>query len=149
MKKSEFPLRIKWIDIKNPKDMEDAFYVRREVFIEEQNVLEEEEFDEADLVSQHIVVYADDRPVATGRIFKSENGWLIGKISVLKKCRGKQAGKLVVEKLIEKAVELEARDIHIHAQTHAVGFYEKFGFVAYGDSFLKTGIEHISMVKKI
>lgn len=148
MKKSEFPLRVKWIDIKNPEDMEDAFNVRREVFIKEQNVPEEEEFDEEDLISHHIVVYAAGRPVATGRLFKSGNGWLIGRISVLKKYRGKQAGKLVVEKLLEKAAELKAGDIHVHAQTHAAGFYEKFGFIAYGDTFLEAGIEHVSMVKR-
>jgi predicted GNAT family N-acyltransferase len=146
-KKTQFPLEIKWIDVTKDNSLEDAFYVRKEVFIKEQDVPKEEEFDEADLKSLHVVVYADSRPVATGRLFKTGKSWLIGRVSVLKEYRGKQAGKLVVEKLLEKAAELEAGDVHIHAQTHAVSFYEKFGFVTYGDTFLEANIEHISMIK--
>ncbi|MDQ1251272.1 MAG: hypothetical protein QG646_345 [Euryarchaeota archaeon] len=148
-KEPEFPFEIKWINAKKDKDLEDAFCIRREVFIKEQNVPEEEEVDEEDLESYHIVVYAAGRPVATGRLFKAGESWLIGRISVLKEFRGKQVGKLVVEKLLERAAETEAADVHVHAQTHAVSFYEKFGFMAYGDTFLEANIEHISMVKKI
>lgn len=148
-KETQIPLEIKWIDSKKEKRLEDAFNIRREVFIKEQNVPEEEEFDEEDLVSHHIVVYATGKPVATGRLFKAGENWLIGRISVLKEFRGKQVGKLIVEKLLERAAEIEAADIHIHAQTHAVSFYEKFGFMAYGDTFLEANIEHVSMVKKV
>ncbi|MPM96948.1 Acetyltransferase [bioreactor metagenome] len=147
-KMTKNPLEIKWVDVKKDEDMEDAFYIRREVFIKEQNVPEEEEFDEEDLRSHHVVVYSDGRPVATGRLFKTEENWFIGRISVLKDFRGKQLGKLVVEKLLERAAEIEAMDVHIHAQTHAVNFYEKFGFITYGDTFLEAGIEHISMAKR-
>jgi len=148
-KKPELSLKIKWIDVKNPEELEDAFYVRREVFIKEQNVPEAEELDKADLSSHHIVVYTADRPVATGRLFNDGKTWLIGRISVLKECRGKQLGRLVVEKLLERSAELEAGPVHIHAQAHAVSFYEKLGFIAYGEPFLEANIEHISMVKKI
>jgi predicted GNAT family N-acyltransferase len=147
-KKRDPLLNIKLIDAKSSQDLEDAFHVRRAVFIKEQNVPEEEEFDRADLRSHHGVVYANARSVATGRLFNDGKIWLIGRISVLKEYRGKQFGKLVVEKLLEKAAEVGAGEVHIHAQTHAVSFYEKFGFVAYGETFLETNIEHISMVKK-
>ncbi len=146
-KKPELSLKIKWIDGKNSEELEAAFYVRREVFIKEQNVPEAEELDEADLSSRHVVVYASDRPVATGRLFNDGKIWLIGRISVLKECRGKQIGSLVVEKLLEKTVELGVEAVHIHAQTHAISFYEKFGFIAYGETFLEANIEHISMIK--
>ena len=148
MKKKNEPFNIKMIDFKNSHDLDDAFYVRREVFIKEQKVSEEEEFDEADFKSHHVIVYADSKPIATGRLLKENDVWLIGRISVLKEFRGKNAGKFLVEKLLEKAVELGADEIHIHAQTHAVPFYEKFGFVTYGEMFFEAGIEHISMVKK-
>ena len=147
-KKRDPSLNIKLIDAKSSPDLEDAFHVRREVFVKEQNVPEEEEFDRADLRSRHVVVYANARPVATGRLFKDGETWLIGRISVLKECRGKQIGKLVVDKLLETAVKMGVGEVYIHAQTHAVSFYEKFGFVAYGETFLETNIEHISMVKK-
>ena len=119
-KESEYPLEVKWIDVKHKGNLEDAFQIRRNVFINEQNVPEEEEFDEADLESHHAVVYADGSPVATGRLFKSEKYWIIGRISVLKEHRGKQAGKLVVEKLLEKAAELGAkRCISMHRPMQA------------------------------
>lgn len=121
-KETQIPLKIKWIDAEKDKGLEDAFNIRREVFIKEQNVPEEEEFDEEDLISHHIVVYATGKPVATGRLFKTEENWFIGRISVLKDFRGKQLGKLVVEKLLERAAEIEVMDVHIHAQTHAVNF---------------------------
>ena len=147
-KKLDPSLNIKLIDAKSSQDLEDAFHVRREVFVKEQKVPEEEEFDRADLRSRHVVVYANTRPVATGRLFNDGETWLIGRISVLKECRGKKVGKLVVDKLLETAVKMGAGEVYIHAQTHAVSFYEKFGFVAYGETFLETNIEHISMVKK-
>ncbi len=150
MEKKHEPLfRIEWIDAKNSEALKDAFNVRREVFIREQNVPEDEEFDEADLMSHHVIIYENSRPAATGRLFKDNETWIIGRISVLKEYRGKHAGKLVVRNLLEKAVELGAAEVNIHAQTHAVSFYEKFGFVAFGDTFLEAGIEHISMVKRI
>ena len=54
-KESEYPLEVKWIDVKHKGNLEDAFQIRRNVFINEQNVPEEEEFDEADLKSHHAV----------------------------------------------------------------------------------------------
>lgn len=148
-KETQIPLEVKWIDAKNEKGLKDAFFIRREVFIQEQNVPEEEEFDEADLRSHHIVIYAEGRPVATGRLLKTEENWLIGRISVLKEFRGKQVGKLIVDKLLEKAYEMGAEEIHVHAQTHATNFYRKSGFIEYGTMFLEAGIEHISMIKKL
>jgi predicted GNAT family N-acyltransferase len=146
-KEPEFPLNIKWIDAKKDKDLEDAYQVRREVFILEQKVPEEEKIDEADLRSHHVVVYAADSPVATGRLFNDGKNWLIGRISVLKEFRGKHAGKLVVEKLLEKAAESGAKEVHVYAQTHAIDFYRKSGFVDYGDTFQEAGIKHLSMMK--
>ncbi|MCQ1536849.1 GNAT family N-acetyltransferase [Methanosarcina sp. KYL-1] len=142
-------LRVRWTDGNCAEALEDAYQVRREVFIKEQEVPEEEEIDEADLSSHHVIVYENTRPIATGRLVRDEETWLMGRISVLKEYRGKQVGKLVVEKLLEKAAELKAGEVHIHAQTHAVGFYGKLGFVSYGDTFPESGIEHICMKKKL
>ena len=148
-KKREPSMSIKFIDVNRPGALEDSFYVRREVFIKEQNVPEEEEFDELDLKAHHVIVYANAKPVATGRLVQNGKSCLIGRICVLNECRGKQIGKLVVEKLLEKAAEIKAEEVHVHAQTHAVNFYEKLGFTAYGDTYLESNIERISMVKNL
>lgn len=143
--KNGLPVIIKWIDSKNPQDIEDALYVRRDVFVKEQKVPETEEYDEFDIKSDHVVVYVDEKPIATGRIFTNKGTWFIGRVSVLKEYRKKQIGKIVMEKLLEKAVESGAEEIHIHAQTQAADFYEKFGFKSYGKTFFEANIEHISM----
>lgn len=147
--KYEPSLSIKMIDVNRPEALEDAFYIRREVFIKEQNVPEEEEIDELDLKAHHVIVYANARPVATGRLVQNGKSCLIGRICVLNECRGKQIGKLVVEKLLEKAAEIKAKEVHVHAQTHAVNFYEKLGFTPYGDTYLESNIKRVSMVKTL
>jgi predicted GNAT family N-acyltransferase len=148
-RKPEIFLEIKWLDAKKGEDLKEAYHVRCEVFIKEQKVPEEEEIDEADLKAHHVVIYENFKPIATGRLFRDGKTWLIGRISVLKDYREKQVGKLVVEKLLEKAAELRAEEVHVHAQILATGFYRKSGFVAYGDIFLESGIEHVSMLKKL
>lgn len=145
----EFPLELKWIDAKKDKGLEDAYQVRREVFIIEQKFPEKEQIDDADLKAYHIIVYEKTRPIDTGRLFTDEKTWHIGRVSVLKEYRGKKLGTLIVKKLLEKASEMGAKEVHVHAQTHATSFYRKSGFVIYGVVFLECGIEHISMVKKL
>jgi len=123
--------------------------VRKEVFVKEQKVPEAEEYDEIDLKAYHIIAYVDNVPVATGRLFTEQNTWFVGRICVLKEYRKKRIGKLIIECLLEKALILGATELHLHAQTHALNFYKKFGFRAYGNTFSEAGIEHISMLKAL
>ena len=134
---------IKWL--KGSEDLSDAFYVRREVFVKEQGIDEKIEWDEMDAKSDHIVIYMEARPVATGRLVIADGQYMLGRIAVLKEYRGQNLGKVLVENLIEKAFQKGAREIHIHAQISVKAFYEKLGFKAYGDVYEEAGIEHINM----
>lgn len=128
-------------------DLADAALIRRIVFVEEQNVPEEEEWDAFDPHCDHLVLYADGQPAATGRIV-----WgtpvLLGRIAVRKEHRGFGLGAEVVNRLLEKAFARGAEEVHLHAQMQARGFYEKLGFTAYGDPYEEAGIPHISMCKQ-
>jgi predicted GNAT family N-acyltransferase len=128
-------------------DLTDASTIRRIVFIEEQHVSEAEEWDGLDPHCDHIVLYADGKPAATGRIVWAEPV-LLGRIAVLREYRGTGLGAEVVNRLADKAFAKGANEVHLHAQVHARGFYEKLGFTAYGDIYEEAGIPHISMCKK-
>ena len=119
----------------------DAFYVRRKVFVEEQNIPECDEFDGSDIGVIQAVVYDNNSPVATGRLIKVENEMRIG--------RGTGTGKLLMNSLLEKAKECGYKEIIVHAQTHALGFYGSLGFEEYGEVYIEDKILHKSMKKRI
>ncbi|WP_319508021.1 GNAT family N-acetyltransferase [uncultured Methanolobus sp.] len=140
-------MQLKWI--KGSEDYSDAYKVRKTVFVLEQSIDESLELDEYEAIALHLVVYIDGIPVATGRIFEHNNSFVIGRISVIKEYRNMHLGTLLMEKLIEKAISMRAKELHLSSQVYATGFYSKFGFEEYGNTYLDAGIEHISMVRKI
>ncbi len=129
-------------------DLSEAFEIRKQVFVLEQGVSLEAEFDNYDDLAVHVIVYdkADNKnPVATGRVYHDGNNYKIGRIAVIKEERGKQYGDFVVRLLINKAFLSGADEIIINAQVSAIPFYAKIGFIAYGKIFKEAGIDHISM----
>jgi predicted GNAT family N-acyltransferase len=139
-------------------DLTDVFEIRRKVFIEEQGVLEENEFDDYDKSAIFCVVYEPSQSldnsekeelisVATGRLILLEDGrYKVGRIAVLKEYRGKKYGDMVVKMLVNKAFLAGATQIYISAQTRVIDFYHKIGFQEYGEVYMEDGIEHIAMV---
>lgn len=133
-------------------DLTDVYYIRRKVFIEEQGIPEENEFDENDQISVHALVYDnedDNKPVATGRVYHDGINYRIGRIAVLKEERGKYYGDFIVRLLVNKAFMSGAEEVKISAQTLAVPFYEKIGFKTYGDIYEEDGSDHIAMEVKL
>ena len=127
---------------------EEARNIRQKVFVEEQGF--QEEFDEIDGRATHLLVYDGKRAVATCRFFFSEklNGYLVGRIAVLKEYRGKRIGALMMEKTKECLQELGQKEVFLHAQTHAIGFYKKQGFVSLGIEDEEEGCPHLWMKKE-
>ena len=125
--------------------------VRIEVFIEEQHVPPEEEFDETDRSGAwHIVYFKDGVPVATGRYTDEGGGnFLLGRIAVRKSMRGTGLGRQLVEAMIEGAKEQGARCLHISAQVQAIGFYEKLGFSVCAGVHDECGIPHRKMKRAL
>ena len=123
---------------------EDAAFIRRSVFMEEQGF--KDEFDDTDRISKHIVLYTDDdRPAAVCRYYPDGDGkcYIVGRIAVLKEFRKRHYGQLIQAGL-EGALELS-----LAAQVQAAGFYEKSGFAAVGEVFMEEHCPHIKMVKSI
>ena len=121
--------------------------VRFKVFVEEQRVPEDEEWDAEDLHSRHVVaVTADGIPIGTGRLLRDGH---IGRMAVLKEWRGKGVGRALMQALLRLAHETGHRAVRLHAQTHATGFYERQGFVAAGEVFMEAGIPHVMMSRDL
>lgn len=120
-------------------DLEDAYRIRRKVFVEEQKMREEDVFDSLDKVSVHAIVYDEnENPVASGRIAVDGEEYRIGKIAVLEQCRGKKFGDFLVRMLVDKGYLAGAKTVMVRSQIHAVPFYEKIGFVKCGKVFVDT-----------
>ena len=113
--------------------------IRRAVFVVEQQVPEEEEWDDFDAVSRHVLAVAGDAPVGTGRLLPDGH---IGRMAVLKSWRGRGVGRALLAALLALARQLQFEEVVLHAQTHAIPFYEKQGFTAHGPEFMEAGIAH-------
>jgi predicted GNAT family N-acyltransferase len=117
--------------------------VRDPVFIVEQNVPLEDEIDALDPRSRHVIARAaDDTPIGTARLTPER---MIGRMAVLADWRGRGVGAALLEAILDQARALGYPAVELHAQTHAIRFYEKFGFVAYGEEFDECGILHRRM----
>ncbi|UTR12762.1 GNAT family N-acetyltransferase [Evansella sp. LMS18] len=133
-------------------DLQEAFRIRKAIFVEEQNVPLEDEFDEFDALSSecaHVLVYYDNEPAGTGRIRTVEGAGKLERICILKHYRSFGLGKEIVRGLEAIAVEKELSKVKLHGQTHAEGFYQKLGYETASDPFMEDGIPHILMVKEL
>jgi len=121
--------------------------IRREVFIEEQHVPEELEWDEYDETAQHVIALdTDGKAVATGRI---KNDGHIGRMAVLKSYRQQGIGTAILLALLNVALKNKLTSVYLHAQISAVAFYEKQGFICNSKEFMDAGIAHKSMIKQL
>lgn len=127
----------------NPADRDACRAVREQVFVVEQQVPREDEEDEFDAGARHVLARAaDGQPVATGRLASNA---MLGRMAVLAEWRGKAVGSAVLSTLLDTARALNYPAVELHAQSSALPFYEKFGFVRYGDEFQECGIAHCHM----
>lgn len=124
-------------------DRERLQSVRRRVFIEEQGVKEEEEWDSVDPVSWHVLAIHENRDaVGTGRL---EPDGKIGRVAVLSHFRGRGVGEAIMHCLVNHATDSGLEAIYLHAQTAAAGFYRRLGFRTDGSVFDEVGIPHVRM----
>ncbi|MBV0933682.1 GNAT family N-acetyltransferase [Marinobacterium weihaiense] len=118
--------------------------IREVVFIEEQKVPPVLEFDGLDATAVQVLARVDGESVGTGRVLDDGH---IGRIAVLKAHRGIGLGAAIVRALTDAAFQAGHERVYLGAQTHAIGFYETLGFVAYGEAFMDAGIPHRHMEK--
>jgi predicted GNAT family N-acyltransferase len=120
--------------------------LREEVFIREQSVPAEMEWDEFDEQSRHVVAIADGVPIGTGRLLPDGH---IGRMAVLRKWRGQGVGSALLTTLMETARKLGMSRVVLNAQIQAMPFYLRRGFQAEGEEFLDAGIAHRRMWRNI
>jgi YbgC/YbaW family acyl-CoA thioester hydrolase len=127
----------------------DAASVRTEVFVQEQGISREDEWDAADNNAIHAVVYNRmQTPLATGRLLVSSPGvGKIGRMAAKRVLRGSRLGRQVLEALCAKSKARGDKEIILHAQKSAAAFYAKSGFAQRGEPFIEVGIAHIEMFK--
>ncbi|HEY6528022.1 MAG TPA: GNAT family N-acetyltransferase [Cellvibrionaceae bacterium] len=122
--------------------------LRHEVFIVEQQVTAELEWDDADACARHFCLWHEAQLIAYGRLLlpAADKGKLT-RMAVKQSWRRKGLGRLLVQQMIKRAAELSLKRLDLDAQLHAVPFYQREGFVPVGDVFFDAGIEHIAMVQ--
>ena len=131
---------VKWIDghtqLKN---------IREKVFIQEQKVTPELEWDGMDEKAIHFLVFKDEEAIGCARAIVLKNYMQLGRMAVLKKYRGIGVGSALLEKAIVTAKLNQLSSIHISAQCNALDFYVKFGFEVMSDIYLDAEILHRDM----
>ncbi len=136
-------------------DSEACFAVRKEVFVAEQGIAEDVEYDAYDAGAVHVIaVRADGIPLGTGRLLHGEAArasgcapgvGLLGRLAVAQEARRLGVGAALVRGIEDAARERGLIAVELHAQTHALGFYERLGYVAYGAEYQEAGRAHQAM----
>jgi predicted GNAT family N-acyltransferase len=122
--------------------------LRVRVFVDEQGVDPKEELDPLDGESLQIVGRDDSRVIATCRLRDLGGGeWKLERMAVDARVRGLGVGRRLLEGAEREAGERGAREMVLHAQRRAEGFYASEGYVAEGETFLEAEIEHVRMRK--
>ena len=117
--------------------------VRETVFVQEQAVPLEMEWDALDPHCRHVLARDDaGRPIGTGRLTPEHR---IGRMAVLAEWRGRGVGDALLRALLDQARALGWRQVSLHAQSSAIGFYVRHGFLPYGEPFVEAGIDHQAM----
>ena len=118
--------------------------VRETVFIDEQRVPRELEFDDRDPLCVHVLVFDGDLAVGTGRL-DFDYGGKVGRVAVVATHRRSGIGTAVMERLHAIARERKHARLWCHAQLTAVPFYERLGYLRSGPVFDEAGIAHVRM----
>ena len=134
-----------WQEAKN-----EAYLIRKCVFIEEQGVPEDMELDEFDPLAMHALAYLDSQCIGTARLVTMPgNIGRIGRMAVLAAYRRGGVGARLLRVLLQEAVSQKMMKIELHAQLSAIPFYEQFGFIAQGNIYDEAGIAHRDMILNI
>ena len=132
--------------VENEDELNDAYSLRRTVFVLEQNVPVDIEYDEFDAIAQHIICKHGAKVVGTGRVVFFDDGAKIGRVAVPIEYRGNGIGRMLMDELIRICHEKGENSIYANVQLTARGFYAKLGFKEVGDIFYEADIEHVKMV---
>jgi predicted GNAT family N-acyltransferase len=127
-------------------EMEAVYHIRREVFVREQGLTRSVYDEPDDRVSVHVVAQSGGRIVGCGRLTYIKDEGQIAWVAILQPARGTGAGVAIMDHLMDIAAAHPVQYVTLNAQTHALGFYHRFGFESIGRRFHMSQIEHQFMV---
>lgn len=130
-----------WINVSNPMQE-----IRIEVFVKEQNVPPELEWDDADCGATHFLAQYDNEYIGTARLCSDGH---LGRMAVREPFRGQGVGKALIEACEKEARRQKIVKIILNAQSYAIPFYEKMGYEVTSEAFMEAGIEHQSMARNV
>lgn len=125
------------------RDYSSIHRIRESVFVAEQAVPPEQEWDSEDETAVHFLAEQGDFAIGTARLLP--DGYL-GRLSVLKDWRGQKVGDALLQAVIEQARQRGLTELKLTAQVHATAFYERFGFKVVSEEFIEAGLPHVDMV---
>lgn len=135
------------VEIAETDDLVTCRRLRRIVFIDEQGVSEADEIDDRDGEAIHLLATDGGRPVGTARLLIEGETGKIGRVCVLQEARGTGLGAALIRAGVERLRQVPGvAKVKLGAQVHALGFYERLGFAAYGPVYDDAGIDHRDMV---
>ncbi|MFV1982768.1 MAG: GNAT family N-acetyltransferase [Thiohalomonadales bacterium] len=122
-------------------------FIRNKVFVEEQKIPKNLEWDDQDQIAHHFIVSSEQHNIiAYARLLPSGK---LGRVAVLKQWRRQGIGSLLISAICKKATKLDINTLTLSSQLSAVDFYLQSGFQIFGDVFLEAGIKHRSMLKTL
>ena len=132
----------------NDTELKEAFGVRKRVFVEEQGISEDLEFDNRDREALHVIVTDAERVIGTARvIFLTANQAKLERMAVLRPFRRRGIGSRIISFLNEELKNRQVEQVVLHARYAVVAFYKSCGFEELGLPFVEAGINHIKMQK--
>ena len=150
------------VRLARPAELDEVYALRHEVFVVGQGVPVEIERDELDATADHALARSEGVLVGTGRLVRGridEDGRLVpgsrdavgtvGRMAVGQAARGTGTGRALLDLLVARAAEVGLPEVELHAQVHALGFYERAGFAPFGEVYLEAGIEHVGMRRRL
>lgn len=121
--------------------------IRQKVFVQEQNVAPEIEYDEYEKEASYLLLFYNELPIGTARWRETEKGIKLERFALLQEFRNKGFGSVLLREILKDVIPLQ-KTIYLHAQVTAVNYYEREGFVKEGDIFVEANIEHYLMKHK-
>ncbi|MFX3648921.1 MAG: GNAT family N-acetyltransferase [Paenibacillus sp.] len=140
------------VEVNNQELLDACFAIRTAIFVEEQGVPAEDEFDAYDTLdadARHILLYLEGVPAASSRLRIVEQVAKLERICVMLDYRKHGLGRVLIDKLEQMAVAEGLEKAKLHAQVQASGFYERLGYAPASDVFMEDGIPHLLMTKKL
>lgn len=135
--------------VKTSKDLMNAFIIRNDVFVKEQKVDFNDEFDLDELNQTVFIAYIDKKAVGTARVKLLDDYAKVGRFCVLKEYRRNKVGQAIMEKIIAFSKKHKCKKVKLGAQIDAVNFYESLGFIVTSEIYIEANIKHKDMEKII